>query len=94
MYVLGVYTCTSSSRGAPRLVMPPASWARFPSHLRAERNRPAAAGDGVDVRDFAARVDGWVTDVDADMARMRRRIIRLGAALRDLRRLIWPDIYE
>lgn len=33
--------------------VPPSSWARFPSHTRSERNRPAELVDGVVPRDFA-----------------------------------------
>ncbi|KAF4967518.1 hypothetical protein FSARC_4903 [Fusarium sarcochroum] len=59
----------AGSRISTRMVNPPRSWSRFPSHNREERNKNAAARDMVYPRDFAVKrvtSEGqirWATDM-------------------------------
>ncbi|GAB7345528.1 hypothetical protein MBLNU457_3843t1 [Dothideomycetes sp. NU457] len=48
-----VTASSKSSRTIPGVKMPPASWCRFPSHLRNFRSGSAGAHDAVMTRDFA-----------------------------------------
>lgn len=63
-------------------VTPPASWARFPSHTRNERNSAAGELDNVKPRDFAVREVSnlgdiiWTTDKGEDGAPSRRGVVR------------------
>lgn len=63
-------------------VTPPASWARFPSQTRNERNAAAGELDDVKPRDFAVRevstLDGiiWTTDKAEDDAPSQRSVVR------------------
>lgn len=61
---------------------PPASWARFPSHNREERNANANERDNVKPRDFAIKEISptggvsWTTDKSDDGGPSRRSIVR------------------
>ncbi|KAI1767083.1 hypothetical protein GGR53DRAFT_463827 [Hypoxylon sp. FL1150] len=63
------------NRSLLRFKTPPASWAKWPSHTRQERNGPAGEKDDVIPRDFAVRVGsngsstGWSTDKPHDSPR-------------------------
>lgn len=62
--------------------IPPASWARFPSHNREERNAAAGELDSIKPRDFAVREIlaagriGWTTDKDEGGAPNHKSIVR------------------
>lgn len=61
---------------------PPASWARFPSHNREERNAAAGESDNVKPRDFAVKemsaagIITWTTDKVVDGGPRQRSIVR------------------
>lgn len=72
----------SGSRIYKNSVTPPASWARFPSQTRNERNAAAGELDSVKPRDFAVRevstLGGiiWTTDKAEDGAPSHRGVVR------------------
>lgn len=61
---------------------PPASWARYPSHNREERNAAAGPGDRVKPKDFAVKEVtaggkvSWITDKDEADVLDRKSMIR------------------
>lgn len=71
-------TCPISARSK----MPPASWARFPSHSRKQRNAQAGEADNVKLKDFAIKnvsatgAITWTTDKDDMDIAAHRSMVR------------------